>query len=95
MLESFTIDDDLAIQATGAIEVTLQLKGHSPRWCFFMRPEALAACGDWIPGTRTRMHFGSPHMIVVAGELTSETIARALREIDALGELERCSLPLS
>jgi hypothetical protein len=93
MLESFTIDDDLTIQSKSAVEVTLQLRGRSPRWCFFMRPEALAASGDWIPGTRTRMHFG-PHMIIVVGELTSETINHVLLEIDSRGELERCSLPL-
>lgn len=95
VLESFTIDDDLAVQSSGAIEVTLHLRGHSPRWCYFMRPETLAACGDWIPGTRTRIHFGSPHMIVVGGELNAEIIGQALRQIDAAGDLERCSLPLA
>ena len=95
MLESFTIDDDLAVQTSGAIEVTLHLRGRRPRWCYFMRPEALAASGDWIPGTRTPIHFGSPHMIVVGGELDAEVIGQALRRIDALGDLERCSLPLA
>jgi hypothetical protein len=38
------------------------------------------------------MHPGSPNMIIVMGKLTSETIDRSLREIDARGELERCSL---
>ena len=95
VLESFTIDNDLAIQTSGGVEVTLRLKGLSPRWCYFIRPEALAACGDWIPGTTTRFHYGSPHMIVVAGELNAETIGQALRGIDALGHLEECSLPLA
>ncbi len=95
MLESFTIDDDLSVQSTGAIEVTLHLRGRGPRWCYFMRPETLAACGDWIPGTRTRFHFGSPHMIVVDGELNAEIIGQALCQIDAVGDLERCSLPLA
>lgn len=95
MLESFTIDDDLTVQSSGAIEVTLHLRGHGPRWCYFMRPESLAACGDWILGTGTRIHFGSPHMIVVGGELNAEIIGQALRHIDAAGDLERCSLPLT
>ena len=95
VLESFNIDDDLTAQSSGAIEVTLHLRGRSPRWCYFMRPETLAVCGDWIPGTKTPIHFGSPHMIVVGGELNAEIIGQALRQIDALGDLERCSLPLA
>ena len=95
VLESFTIDNDLAVQTSGAIEVTLHLRGHGPRWCYFMRPETLAVCGDWIPDTSTRIHFGSPHMIVVGGELNAEIIGQALRQIDAVGDLERCSLPLA
>lgn len=93
MLESYSIDNDLTLQSRGAVEVTLHLKGHDPRWCLFMRPEAMAACGDWIPGTRTPMHFDAPHMIVVACEITPDIIDRVLREIDAQGALKRCSLP--
>jgi hypothetical protein len=94
VLESYTIDDDLASQTRGAIEVTLKLKGLNPRWCYFMCPEALAACGDRIPGTMATMHLGWPHMIVVACEITLEIIDRVLREIDSQGALERCSLPV-
>jgi hypothetical protein len=59
-----------------------------------MRPEALAACGDWIENTTIRFHYGAAHMIVVTGELDVELIERALMHLDAVGELKNCSLPL-
>ena len=51
-------------------------------------------CGDWIDGTRTPIHYNTPHMIVVSGRLDEEVIERALRHIDGRGELESCSMPL-
>jgi len=95
MLESFTIDDNLALQESAGIEVTLQLSDGSRRWCVFMRPETLAACGDWLDGTTTRIHYGAAHLIIVAVELNQEVIERALRHIDCRGELSLCSLPLA
>jgi hypothetical protein len=94
MLQSFTIDDNLEAQVSRAIEVTLLFDGGVRRWCYFMRVEALMACGDWIDGTQTRVHYGAPHMIVVAGALSREVIELALKHIEAQGELEQCSLPL-
>jgi len=94
-LSSFTIDDDLAMQEGGGIEVTLTMRDGSRRWCFFMRPEALQACGDWLDGTKARLHFGAPHMIVLAAELTPAVIERSLKQIDAEGALLGCSLPLA
>lgn len=94
MLESFSIDDDLNNQLTGAIEVTLAMQSGTRRWCFFMRPEALAACGDFIEDTSLRFHYGAPHMIVVAGELNLQIIEQSLMHLEAIGELENCSLPL-
>ena len=94
MLVSFTIDDDLAAQEAGAVEVTLQLENGERRWCYFMTPAALAACGDFISGTNVRFHYGSSHMIVVAGHLDRSLIERVLRKIDASGELVQCSRSL-
>lgn len=91
MLLSFTIEDDLAAQETGAIEVTLHLDTGERRWCYFMTPSALEACGDWIPGTTVGFHYGSPHMIVVAGHLDRTLIEKVLRHIDSSGELRQCS----
>jgi hypothetical protein len=90
MLASFTIEDDLAIQESAAVEVILHLDSGERRWCYFMTPAALAACGDFIPGTRVRFHYGAPHMIV-AGHLDRRLIERVLQEIDARGELVQCS----
>jgi hypothetical protein len=93
MLVSFTIDDDLATQESGGVEVTLQLDSGERRWCYFMTPAALAACGDLIPGTDVRFHHAA-HMIVVAGRLDRPLIERVLRAIDASGELEQYSRSL-
>lgn len=92
--DSFTIDDDLQRQLQVGIEVTLFMQDGSRRWCYFMRPEALAACGDWLEESTERLHFDAPHMIVVAAELTPAVIERALRQIDRQGALLRCSLLL-
>jgi hypothetical protein len=59
-----------------------------------MTPAALAACGDFIPGTNVRFHYGESHMIVVAGRLDRPLIERVLRNLDASGELEQCSRSL-
>jgi hypothetical protein len=94
MIRSYTIDDDLAGADHGAIEVTVTLTDERRRWCFFMTPQALAACGDWVSGTRVRVHVGEPHMIVV-GEISREIIETVLRELDVSGELEHRTLPLA
>ena len=92
--KSFTIENDLTNQSTGAIEVIVEMDDGQRRWCFFMTPEAMRACGDWIDGTTTRIHYGSPHRIVVACVLDAEVIERALRHIDRAGQLEACTMAL-
>jgi hypothetical protein len=94
VLRSYIIDDDLAAADHGAIEVTVTLTDERRRWCFFMTPAALEACGDYVPGTRVRVHLGEPHMIVVS-EISVDIIASVLRELEATGELERRTLPLA
>jgi hypothetical protein len=93
VLRSYTIEDDLARAHEAAVEVTVTLADERRRWCFFMTPAALAACGDVVEGTRVRLHLGEPHMIVVS-ELTPDVIERVLRELEAAGELVRRTLPL-
>ena len=66
----------------------------SRRWCFFMTPSALASCGDWIPGTKIRMHPGVSHMIVVA-EISKEIIEQVLRHLDTEGELSTHTLAVT
>ena len=93
MLESFKIDDDIACANSGAIEVTVNLVDGRRRWCYFMTPAALAAAGDWIPGTRVRLHYGSPHMIVVS-ELDTSIIEKVLQHLAEKGELEACTMAI-
>jgi hypothetical protein len=94
MLRSFEIQDDLAIQERGAVEVVLHLDDGRRRWCYFMTPQALTQCGDWIEGTRTPIHYNAPYMIVISGGLDEGIIEKALRHIDRHGDLESCSMPL-
>jgi hypothetical protein len=94
MLKSFEIEDDLANQDQGGIEVVLWLEDGRRRWCYFMTPRALTNCGDYIEGTRTRIHYNAPYMVVIAGRLDEKVIETALRQIDRDGELEACSMPL-
>ena len=94
MLVSFTIDDNLATQEAAAIEVTLTFENGERRWCYFMTPTALAACGDLIPGTNVRFHHGSSHMVVVAGQPDRPLIERVIEKLDASGQLVQCSRSL-
>jgi hypothetical protein len=94
MLRSFEIQDDLAMQDRGAVEVVLHLDDGRSRWCYFMTPQALTNCGHWIDGTRTPIHYKAPYMIVVSGRLDERVIEEALRHIDSRGDLEGCSMPL-
>ncbi len=93
-LHSFTIDDDVHGAETGAIEVTVSLLDGRKRWCFFIIPAAFHAAGDWIDGTQIRLHYGAPHMIVVSN-ISTDIIERALRHIDARGDLEVCTRALA
>jgi hypothetical protein len=86
-IERIEIDDDLATQATGAIDVTVVFADGERRWCYFMTPEALSYCGDWINGTETRIHYGAAHMIVVAAPLTASLIEQALFHIQDEGDI--------
>ncbi|MEJ2310579.1 MAG: hypothetical protein P8Z78_14915 [Gammaproteobacteria bacterium] len=93
-IENIVIEDDLSEQGQRAIEMMLTLSDSTRRWCYFMTPQAFQACGDWIDGTNTSFHYGSPHMIVVAETLTEEMINKTLRSIEDRGELHNCTLPL-
>lgn len=91
MLRSFEIRSDLALQDRAAVEVVLRLNDGRSRWCYFLTPQALTNCGDWIDGTTTSIHYNAPYMIVVSGRLDEGMIERALRHIDSRGDLEVCS----
>lgn len=89
------ITDDLSKQDEGAVEVTVTLPGGERRWCFFMTPAALTACGDFIEGTRTRLHCGAAHMFVVSEPLTEDLIRKALETVEARGELSDRTRPMT
>lgn len=92
-IRSYTIDDDLTRADEAAVEVTVTLTNEERRWCFFITPAALAACGDWVEGTTIRVHLGERHMIVV-NEISVDIIERVLRQLQSDGELEQRTLPL-
>ena len=92
-LESFTIEDAIEDPLRRAVEVTLQLSTGERRWCFFATPGSLAIFGDYLRGTKARVHFGSPHMIIVDC-LTADIIGAALKQIDEEGLIRSASLPI-
>ena len=89
----YTIDDPITEPLTGAVEVTIDFGDDGKRWCSFATPQVLASVGDWVDGTRVRVHHGAPHMIVVS-ELNEEIIDRVLRRLHAEGQLEAHTTPL-
>lgn len=93
-LVAFEIEDDLAAADRGAIEVRLHMTDGRDRWCFFMTPSAFKSCGDWVPGTRVRVHLGVAHMIVVS-EIDEEVVRRTLEDLDQRGEIANHSLDLT
>lgn len=86
LLRSFEIHDPLDKPEQGAVEVIVRLNDGTSRWCFFFDPERLALVGDWVDGTKVRLHPGVPHMIVVS-DLSEDIIGRVLRQLDAAGSL--------
>lgn len=90
-IESIEIKDPIELHRTGAIEVSVTTNAGDKRWCFFLTPEGMAACGDWIDGTKVRFHYGASHMIFVS-EISESIIKAALRDIDKQGMLEKCTI---
>ncbi len=94
VLVDHRIDDAIAANEDGPIEVTVTLSNGDRRWCIVATPSALVSCGDWIPGTEVRFHYRNRHLLIVE-KLTEEIIARMLVYIDSQGDLEDCTLPLA
>ena len=90
MIKKFEIVDDLSMASNSAIKVVVELQNGQRRWCFFMTPQALSCCGDWLPDSQVCVHYGAPHMIVVS-EISREIIVKALKNIEEAGELELCT----
>jgi hypothetical protein len=88
----YTIDDAITDPLTCGVEVTIDF-GYRKGRMFFATPQLLAAVGDWVRGTRVRLHLGERHMIIVS-ELSAAVIDAVLRQLHAAGELESRTLPL-
>lgn len=88
----YTIDDAITDPLTCNVEVTVDLGGQK-RWLWFATPQLLATVGDWVEGTRVRLHLGERHMIVVS-ELSESIIDSVLRQLHDAGELTSRTLPL-
>lgn len=91
-IESIKIEDPIENHITGAIEVTITTTVGEKRWCFFLTPEGMTACGDWIKGTKVRFHYGASHMILVS-EISQSIIEYALRDIEKEEKIELCTVP--
>jgi hypothetical protein len=88
----YTIDDTIADPLTCSVEVTIDFGGYK-RWLFFATPQLLATVGDYVPGSRARLHLGERHIVVVS-ELSAAVIDAVLRQLHAAGELEARTQPL-
>lgn len=91
-IESIEIEDAIVLHKTAAIDVALVTTEGKKRWCFFLTPEGMSACGDFIEGTEVRFHYGASHMILVS-EISQEIIEAALRDIEKQGKVELCTIP--
>jgi hypothetical protein len=88
----YTIGDPITDPLVCSVEVTVDLGGQR-RWLFFATPQLLASVGDFVEGTRVRLHLGERHMVVVS-ELSEPIIQAVLNRLHADGELVSRTLPL-
>jgi len=91
-IESIEIEDPIELHTTIAIEVAIVTTEGGKRWCFFLTPEGISACGDWIEVTKVRFHYGASHMVLFS-EISESIIESALRDIDKQGKIELCTIP--
>lgn len=89
----YAIDDPIESPLTTSVEVTIDFP-NGKRWLLFVTPDLLASVGDFVQGTRSRLHLGEKHVIVVS-ELNPEVIDSVLKLLHEAGELEDRTLPLS
>jgi hypothetical protein len=88
----YTIDDTVDCPLQTSVEVTIEFS-TGKRWLFFATPGLLASVGDFVDGTRVRVHLGEKHMIVVS-ELDPGIIDAVLNQLHSAGELESRTLPI-
>lgn len=93
MIDSIQINDPIEDHKERAIEVHVKLENGAERWCYFLSPEGVSNCGDFINNTQVRLHYGAPHMFVLS-EISENNIREALRMVERDGKLECCTLPI-
>jgi hypothetical protein len=92
-LLSYTIDDTIESPLKSSVEVTIDFPTEK-RWLFFATPDLLASVGDFVEGSKLRLHLGERHMIVVS-ELSPAVIDSVLKQLARAGELESRTVPLT
>ena len=93
MIKRINIEDPIEAHTTRAIEVVLEMSDGKKRWCFFFTPEGASKCGDFIEGTKTRIHYGASHMFIVSN-ISKNIIEKAIKQVESNGELLKCTLPI-
>ena len=93
MIKSIIIEDSIASHIKRAIEVVLEMNDGTKRWCFFLTPEGASQCGDFIEGTKTRIHYGAPHVFIVS-DISKDIIESAIKQAEKEGNLLQCTLPI-
>lgn len=88
----YTIDDSIDDPLTCSVEVTIALP-EGNRWLFFATPALLSSVGDYVEGTKVRLHLGERHMIVVS-EISAAIVHSVLVMLKSKGELYDRTLPL-
>jgi len=93
MIKSIIIEDSIDSHIKRAIEVVLNMTDGTKRWCFFLTPQGASRCGDFIEGTKTRIHYGAPHVFIVS-DISKEIIESAIKQAEKEGNLLQCTLPI-
>lgn len=93
MIKSIVIEDSIASHKAMAIEVVLEMNDGTKRWCFFFTPEGASNCGGFIEGTKTRIHYGAPHVFFVS-DISKDIIESAIKQTEKEGNLLQCTLPI-
>jgi len=86
MIKSINIEDSIDAHTTRAIEVVLEMNDNTKRFCFFLTPQGATNCGDFVEGTKTRVHYGALHVFTVS-DISKEIIESVIKEIETKGEL--------
>jgi len=86
MIKSINIEDSIEAHTTRAIEVVVEMNDDTKRFCFFLTPQGATNCGDFIEGTKARIHYGALHVFTVS-DISRAIIESVIKETESKGEL--------